>query len=130
MASNGKGLNYSSYITPGYSGALGNLMRGLIKSKDNKDYFPHDEPAEEPKARGGPVELVTLFASASIQKDYGTHVIIYEGKFRKLMPGARGETLVPTSDEIAAFIKDVAKAAKNDRKIAEFVKANPDLMLN
>ena len=73
----------------------------------------------------GKVEVVTLIQS-SIQKDYGNYLIVYTHSFRKLIKGQR-DSVKPTEKEVTQFMHDVAEAAENNREVAIFVAANPNM---
>lgn len=77
------------------------------------------------RIRSSKVELVTLFNSVDLQKDYGGYAMVYDGrKFRKLVRGLK-ETLEPTRDELKRFLIDIIRAAKGDKEIKDFIKKNP-----
>ncbi len=70
------------------------------------------------------VELVTLFNSIDIQKEYDGFTLVFNGKrFRKLVPGVEGTQLL-TRKELSRFIVDILEAVKSDWKIREFIEKN------
>lgn len=77
------------------------------------------------KLRERKVELVTLFSSVDLQKDYGGYSMVFDGrKFRKLVSWS-DETQEPTREELRRFAIDIIRAAKKDSGIREFIKKNP-----
>jgi hypothetical protein len=77
----------------------------------------------------GKVKIVALFSDSSLEKDYGSHSMIYDGrKFSKYVPGSGKAE--PSSEEVARFRQDVKKAAQGDIEVADYVNENPGLLGN
>ncbi|MCI0503892.1 hypothetical protein L0Y65_04225 [Candidatus Micrarchaeota archaeon] len=89
---------------------------------------PWGEPASEYLRRQeGKVEYVELFSSAGVQKDYGSYMMVFDGRRFKKCPHMVKGYEEPTDAEIERFRWDVADAAKGDKRIAMLINQEPCL---
>ena len=101
---------------------FGQRQMVVIKNVKNSTKEPLLEILRTSKEKK--VELVVLFNSIDIQKEYEGFTLVFNGKrFRKLIPGVDG-TQIPARKELARFIMDIIEAAKSDDEINGFVKKN------
>jgi hypothetical protein len=89
------------------------------------------ERFREPVRRQGEVRLVTLFTTVTIeQAHFGSHIMIFDGlKFDKILH-ENHEHVLPSAEEILYFKRAVARAAREDGRIAALVKREPKLQLS
>lgn len=100
------------------------MKRELLDSTDSEEKMGPEKKTGD----GRGVEIVTLLHFPSIQKDYGSHSIVFENGrgFRKLIDGGQ-KSVKPTPEEVEQFKYDVSEAAKSDPKVAKFLAVNPEL---
>jgi hypothetical protein len=79
-----------------------------------------------PQSLGKGVDVVDLFSSVSIEKNYGAYTMVYDGRFRKLVKGTSAPD-APSEAEIDCFKAAIGLAARYNRKVLEFVKKHPEL---
>jgi hypothetical protein len=90
-----------------------------------------EERFRDPVCEDGPAQIVELFSSRSIQKQYATHLMICEMKygrpeFRKKMNGS-SEWVKPNTPEISRFRIDVYQDSLRIPEIADFIRNTPGL---
>jgi hypothetical protein len=92
--------------------------------------YPEKRPQAESIRKKSQVELVTLAYTVRVEKDYGSHAMVFDGQeFQKKMAGT-GVYEVPTNNEITEFQVDVARAAKNKPEIAVYLSRYQKLQLS